>query len=277
MKAVRKKQQSAEDEKRAILAEFRAKCLLRETLRELESDAFYRYSHRSGGSARRSSWELLAEMSHYGGKTRLLDWSESLSVAVFFALREYRGLLDPVWASDRKSQLHLHRVEVEGAPTVWVLNPYLLSLYATNGERSSIWDFSFDAELDYYRTFGQGVDKWPFEFPIPIYPPWRDLRIAAQRGVFTVQGTNSEPLECQRPGLDLRDKLERLELKPKRIVQPVELDLEAAVYGAYHLRRYEGLTQFVLFRDTDSLGRSVRSEMEEAKLFRMGWPDRPPV
>jgi FRG domain len=258
---------SAEERER-ILRHFREQCLNRESLRETESDAFIRFSHRASAPSSRSSWEILAEMSHYEGQTRLLDWSESLSVALFFALREYRFQLDQVWNESRAKIKTWIEPSVAGQPCVWVLNPFLLSLYATEGRRSSIWDFSYDDGHDYYRSFVLGDPEWPYTFPIPIYPPWRDLRIAAQRGVFTVQGRDTRPLDAQKPNQELAAELQRLGLVSKRVVAKVPITRDAAIYGVRQLRRYEGLDHFLLFRDTDSLGRSIREDGEEAKHYR---------
>ena len=53
-----------------------------------EQELFYK--HRQAATyllkARESDWETVFDMQHYGVPTRLLDWTETLGVAVFFAL-----------------------------------------------------------------------------------------------------------------------------------------------------------------------------------------------
>lgn len=242
------------------------------TLREDESDSFIRYSQRSEERAQRTSWEVLAEMRHHGVPTRLIDWTEALSVAIFFAVRNVRELLEVYWAKDRDNQRNWFEPPITEDPCVWILNPYLLSLYATGAERSSIWDFSFDEGFDYYENFIRGRDgqvSWPYQFPIPIYAPWKDLRIAAQQGVFTVHGTDPRPLDEQRPNKALREKIEaRFDVAPKQIVDRIKIPYRAAIYAVRHQIRYEGLNWFVLFRDSDSLGKHIASQVAEVKSWR---------
>ncbi|HSU56402.1 MAG TPA: FRG domain-containing protein [Candidatus Dormibacteraeota bacterium] len=275
LKQIRQKQQNLREERENILIAFRNRCLSLDSLREIESDAFISFSQRSGMHEKRSSWEVLAEMAHYGGQTRLLDWTQSLSVALFFALRHYRIRLEAQWNADRELLREWPAIDSlnEGRPCIWILNPFLLSLWATNGERSSIWDFTYDRTHDYHASFLEkpkagDAPNWPYSFPLPIYPPWRDLRIGAQRGVFTVHGNDVRPLEEQRPNRDLASKLDRAGIPPKPIVAQLEIPKAAAIYGVRHLRRYEGIDNYLLFRDADSLGRSVQEETEEAKLNR---------
>jgi hypothetical protein len=79
-------------------------------IRKLESDLFYEFA----GRAREldglgiTDWDVLFWMQHYGTPTRLLDWTEVLGVAVYFA------------------QLNV-RDDATDVPCVWVLNPYAMN------------------------------------------------------------------------------------------------------------------------------------------------------
>ena len=67
-----------------------------------EREAFIEFSARSGQQFT-NSWEVLAAMQHCGVPTRLLDWSETLSTALFFALRIYTLKLEKIWSEDKKA------------------------------------------------------------------------------------------------------------------------------------------------------------------------------
>lgn len=57
-------------------------------------------------------------MQHYGGKTRLMDWSENAMIALLFALEAY---VDP------KDDKELEQRRMKASPVVWILEPQKLN------------------------------------------------------------------------------------------------------------------------------------------------------
>ena len=134
---------------------------------------YSRYSTRLIGQ-KRNEWELLFDMQHYGIPTRLLDWSESLGVAVAFTVLQRYG-------------------EVSDS-ALYVLDPIRLN------EKSGIEGIKrVDDDLAFsYREVYWNHRPFAPEYPIAIDPPFQNERMYAQRGTFTVHGRNTEPLEIQR-------------------------------------------------------------------------------
>ena len=79
-----------------------------------------------------NSWEVLSVLQHHGVPTRLLDWSESFSVALFFAL-----------------------VDEPRDPHVWVVNPFLLNKAARFSKQKRIPQVGLDHLPDYYDSFAR--------------------------------------------------------------------------------------------------------------------------
>lgn len=106
--------------------------------------------------------ELLYTMQHHGVRTRLLDWSESLSVALFFACLD--------WNSSIPAR-------------IWMLNPNKLNkLSIDNDYIICPQEYTLD-------------NIYKLENTIAIYPIKNNSRIIAQQGIFTIQGNSKFPLE----------------------------------------------------------------------------------
>jgi hypothetical protein len=125
-------------------------------------------------------WEHLFAMQHYGMPTRLLDWSENLFVATFFALQ-------PVYDA--------HDHEGECVATIWCLDPVswnqatpLLSEYGSSIQVLT----TVDQELEAYRP---ETTRKRIRSPVAIFGAHNSERIVAQRGTFFVWGNESKPLE----------------------------------------------------------------------------------
>ena len=211
-----------------------------------EPEAFVNWMRRSK-KTNRNSWEVLAEMQHYKVGTRMLDWTENLSIALYFAIEIYIESLMEIWNNEnykKNSELPFVLPQNISNPCLWILNPYELAHYSTKDTR--IIDPTISDELDYFKAFF--IDKtWPFRSHVPIYPPWRNPRIIAQQGMFTVQGWDVRPLDNQLQNANY-------------ILDKIEICPEAAVYAAKHLLNFQGIDKFFVYRDMDNLGVSVKDK-----------------
>lgn len=135
------------------------------------------------------SWEILSLMQHHGLPTRLLDWSESPLVALFFALTS-----EPDSDDDR---------------VVWVLNPNRLN-FLTTGHPNLLCPtniklkhiafvedqnkhYNIDAYLPPNLKPQEVFNEYP-RMPIAIMTTNILKRVSAQKGRFTIHGSEDKAL-----------------------------------------------------------------------------------
>jgi len=124
---------------------------------------------------RDSEWETLFEMQHYGVPTRLLDWSETFGIALFFATF-YHSL--------------------DNDASIYLLNPLKLNQVSRIHKIYTIpkdeRDYSYSKIYWDHRPFFPSA-------PIAIEPIFINSRMLAQRGMFTVHDDSIEPIENKFP------------------------------------------------------------------------------
>lgn len=181
-------------------------------------DQMYRYYRALGYSlhGNESGWHLLYSMQHHGVRTRLLDWTESFPIALFFATDGW----------------------VSGNARVWMLNPLALNELSI-GRREIL----SPGRLWPYPDKNHKDSKHGQLHSIAVYPIKNNHRIIAQHGVFTVQGNCLDPLESEFGDALLHGGLEYIDLS---------MDVRE---DALRFLKQCGITRFSLFPDADGLSR----------------------
>jgi hypothetical protein len=146
-----------------------------------------------------SQFDWLCAMQHYGVPTRLLDWTESLPVALYFSV----------------APLSIDFI----APTIWVLDPF--KLYALTDPKNVMIPIATDENVVANSDIPFGDDwgatrKQVTEYPLPVAPNFLFDRLAMQNGTFTIHGRDPRPIEQVIP-TDQQSMLLKFVAKPSRI------------------------------------------------------------
>jgi hypothetical protein len=215
---------------------------------------FLREQFKYHSSVNNNPWYLYALMQHHGLPTRLLDWSKSPLIALFFALTQ--------------------KTKDEDDPRVWIMNPHKLNGFFTgidrvfcpsqvetqmryiethtyfNSEKSSLEEYGSDIKVkllfDSYLPANLTVSEKHLllDFPMAIETIPLDSRMAAQQSAFTIHGKSTKPLEEQ---------------VRKGIVEYVDIDFHSRNKLLQQLYRL-GIVEDTIYCDLDSLAKRLRRE-----------------
>jgi len=200
-------------------------------VREAESSLFFEFQARARElhHLQLTDWDVLFFMRHHGVPTRLLDWTETLGIALYFALENYHSGATPA---------------PERTPCVWVMNPFLLNGRGSKEEDLfSPRNLGWDADEETYYDYGELlVEPEPIDWeePLAIYPQQKPARMGAQRGWFTIHGSEVAAIEKQ----------------CKYAVRKVEIP-EAVVPAALNVLRIGGIDPYGIYADLDGLAKSL--------------------
>ncbi len=205
---------------------------------KLENQLIIRFRQRSIPFHDRTltdDWDTLFFMQHYGVPTRLLDWTENPFIGLYFAVMyapyelTVRGLL-----------------RFRTAAAMWILDPIAWN-------RHSLSHQSFDGGIlvpgdDALKGYRPAPSfSGMFNHPVALYGAHNSARIVAQRGVFTIFGQNTKPMEKIFVSESFpADSLIKVTI-PKKILP----DLRQSILN-------QGITESVVFPDLVGLASEIR-------------------
>lgn len=183
-----------------------------------------------------SAWNILFSMRHHGLPTRLLDWTDSINVALFFALRGFEELAKIRPFGELKN------------PCVWMLDEKRLNAEA--GESGIVLSKS-NNRFTYELFLKSHEEKNEKLFPadvIALFPEKSNERLLAQGGFFTFH-KNLMPLE----------KLKR------EFLLKIEIDKSQISLLDCYLDDM-GMREYYLFPDLDGLARYLKRRYKKLKF-----------
>ena len=199
---------------------------------ELEFELLNAFKQRSAifDARERDDWDYLFLMQHFGVPTRLLDWTQSPMMALYFALVSgvRNGSDAAVWIMD---------------PVAW--NRRALAHISYAGGVLSAWDAADRDLLDGYAP--RRDYRKMNTAPVALFSKHSNPRIVAQRGVFVVSGQDRTAFDASPASVG--------DATLRRLVVPSEEVLN--LFGAV---RATGVTASVAFPDLDGLATELRAE-----------------
>ncbi|WP_271078211.1 FRG domain-containing protein [Aurantiacibacter sp. MUD61] len=201
---------------------------------ELESAIFSAFSQRSPPFVEKdfpTSWRTLFFMQHYGIPTRLLDWSESPFVALYFAL-----------SNVERTNAGVPKKDV----AVWMCDPI-------GWNRGALSHISYqggilDEQCEEVKSYEPSVKhdhRWTM--PVMLHGTHNSARIVAQRGVFALFGKGLKSMEDVSKSDAFADDVLR-----KAIIRKDRVD--AFLNSLFQ----KGITESVIYPDLQGLALEIR-------------------
>jgi len=178
-------------------------------------------------------WEALLIMQQYGFPTRLLDWTRSLAIAAYFAVREKQQRNGVVWVMAGR-----HLMETRGVQDAWrtvVGDPALEPMRLREGE--------------------DGLDEFNTQKPVVLMPDQFVQRMVVQRGLYTLH-------TFQRDALEMLAAEDRTKHSDACYLHKIVIPAQAKLGLLEELSVVAGVSEEMLFPDLEGFARDFVAEQK---------------
>jgi hypothetical protein len=215
----------------------------RRSIRAIEDELRQEFAVRApslGSERPRNPWEWYFLMQHCGAPSRLLDWTESALIALFFAVRDKTG-------------------SSECDASVWILEPWKLNKLVANIDEVIAPGAESGAVTKQLRKYKPWLpDRYSRpqalsrEFPIAVYPTHFSRRISSQRSCFTIHGSDKDGFDHLHA--EFHNHLRKVVIPGKKCHE-IEKNLSVA-----------GIDEVTIYPDLDGLGRWLKAVLRDESL-----------